>query len=483
MIQLSLRRPSARLALAALLAAAAVPRLSSAQLPTPTPAVAVCPPTPFIGCEGSEKSTLKLLGNADPAKTKLLWKWTKGIAEPGDFGDPVSGTANYALCVYDDGVLKMTPAVSEGGTCNGRPCWRATSTGLVYSNRDGSADGITGVRMVAPAARGKARILVKAKGAAMPFPLAHTSALTVQLIKNRGAGQECFETVFPAPAKQNTDSRFLAQVPPDPIATPIGGDRPVNLYVPPSYLPWVPAPLVILLHGFTANGGIEEYYLGLTAQSDLRGFLYAYPDGTTSSNGVRFWNATDACCNFQNSPVDDSAYVSSIIAGVEAQYNVDRKRIYVVGHSNGGFMAHRLACDHANQIAAIVSLAGAQWDDITRCDPSRPVSVLQIHGTADTTIKYDGGTTLAPYVYPSAATTIADWVGLNGCDPTPDLSAPPLDLDSSLAGDETTVQRFGGCDDGAGVELWSINGGAHVPTLSDTFASSLIGFLYDHPRP
>lgn len=480
MIQLS----STRLALAALLAVAALqPRLAAAQMPTPTPAVAVCPPTPVIGCESAEKSTLKLLDNTDPAKTKLLWKWTKGIAEPSDFGNPVSGTANFALCIYDDGALKLTPAVGEGGTCNGKPCWRtAGSTGLVYSNRDGSADGITGVRMVAPASRGKAHIIVKAKGAAMPFPLAHASALTVQLIKNRGAGQECFESVFPAPAKQHTASRFLAQVPPDPIATPIGGSRPVNVYVPPSYLPWVPAPLVIMLHGYSVNGGTEEFYLGLTAESDLRGFLYVYPTGTIDSGGRPFWNATDACCNFDHSPIDDSAYISSIIAGVEEQYNVDRKRIYIVGHSNGAFMAHRLACDHANQIAAIVSLAGAQWDDVTRCDPSKAVSILQIHGSADNTIKYNGGS-IGTNVYPSAATTIADWVGLNGCNPTPDLSSPPLDLDSSLAGDETTVERFGGCDNGSGVELWTINGGAHIPTLSDSFTPSLVDFLYAHPRP
>src|SRR6185503_2165428 len=126
----------------------------------------------------------------------------------------------------------------------------------------------------------------------------------------------------------------------------IGGDRPVTMHVPPSYQPGTPMPLVVMLHGYSATAEVEELYLGITAQADARGFLYAMPNGTTDPTGEQFWNATDACCNLYGSTVDDSAYLSSVIDQVSAAYSVDKKRVFVVGHSNGGFMAHRMACDH-----------------------------------------------------------------------------------------------------------------------------------------
>lgn len=260
-------------------------------------------------------------------------------------------------------------------------------------------------------------------------------------------------------------------------------DRPVTVHFPPSYVPGTPMPLVVMLHGYTASGALEESYLGLTALSDQRGFLYVHPDGTVDLFGNRFWNATEACCNLFGALVDDSAYLSGVIAAVVARHSVDPKRVYVVGHSNGGFMAYRMACDHADQIAAIVSLAGAMFDDPAECTPSSPVSVLQIHGTADGTIAYGGGAILGHH-YPGAPTTVGDWVALDSCTNTPDGSLPPLDLDSSLPGAETTITQYAdGCMAGSDVELWTIQGGQHVPALSPQFAPDLIDFLFAHPKP
>jgi len=79
---------------------------------------------------------------------------------------------------------------------------------------------------------------------------------------------------------------------------------------------------------------------------------------------------------------------------------------------------------------------------------------------------------------------VDDWVSLNNCSPTPDLSPAPLDLESVIAGDETTVARYAnGCNGNAVVELWSIIGGAHVPKLSTSFSPSLVDFLLSHPKP
>jgi polyhydroxybutyrate depolymerase len=263
--------------------------------------------------------------------------------------------------------------------------------------------------------------------------------------------------------------------------TMFGDDRPVQLHVPKSYDCDKGAPLVIMLHGYTASGTLEEYYLQITAEADKRGFLYAHPDGTKNSQSNQFWNATDACCNFEGSKVDDSAYLSKLIKDVQAAYNVDPKRIYLIGHSNGAFMSYRMACEHGDQIAAFASLAGAMYTDVTKCPAADPVSVLEIHGTADGTIAYQGGTILQN-TYPSAETTVADWVTIDKCGTTPDTSAAALDLDTSLAGAETHVTSYTGCKAGTGVSLWTIEGGSHLPSISPKFIPGVVDFLYAHPK-
>jgi polyhydroxybutyrate depolymerase len=261
----------------------------------------------------------------------------------------------------------------------------------------------------------------------------------------------------------------------------VGGPRPVDVHVPASYDCKTPVPLVILLHDYASSGAAAETYLDLAAASDARGFLYAHPDGTKDSKGNAFWNATDACCDADGTGVDDSGYLSSLIWDIRAQFNVDPKRVYLIGYENGGFMAYRTACDHATQIAGVASLGGATWADSTQCVLKAPVSVLEIHGTADADIAYAGGTHDG-HAYPSADTTMADWAKLDKCNGPLDTTAPPLDLDTSLPGAETTVTSYA-CVLGSSVELWKIQGGTHAPQLSTTFTSSVLDFLMAHPKP
>src|SRR4051812_44230953 len=93
----------------------------------------------------------------------------------------------------------------------------------------------------------------------------------------------------------------------------VGGARPVTVHVPPGYDPAVPAPLVILLHGYGATGLIQSLYFGMEAVAPERGFIYAYPDGTRNVEGMQFWNATDACCDLYQSGVDDVAYLTGVL--------------------------------------------------------------------------------------------------------------------------------------------------------------------------
>jgi polyhydroxybutyrate depolymerase len=259
--------------------------------------------------------------------------------------------------------------------------------------------------------------------------------------------------------------------------------RPFQLHVPAGYQPARKVPLVVLLHGHESSAAQQERYFQLTPESNRRGFLYAMPDGTQDRDGKRFWNATDACCDTYHSGVDDSAYLSRVLDAVESAYSVDTARVYLVGYSNGGFMAYRMACEHSTRIAAIVSVAGAVANDTSVCKPQQPVSVLEVHGTADLSIKFGGGV-YDGHQYPSVDKTLATWRHINGCSVQADSSVPPLDLEPRLPGAETGVTIYSaGCRSGKRVELWYMKGGGHTPTLSENFAPAVIDFLYGPAVP
>jgi polyhydroxybutyrate depolymerase len=267
-------------------------------------------------------------------------------------------------------------------------------------------------------------------------------------------------------------------------SNPIVAARPYNFYVPTSYDASKATPLVILLHGYSANGFIQKGYFGFTdAFIDSKGFLFAFPDGTKDAGGNLFWNATDACCNFGNVDVDDVAYIDAIIDDMSAHYHVDPKRVFVTGHSNGGFMSHRYACDRANRVAAIVALAGDDWKDLSKCNPSAGVAVLQVHGTADATIPYDGSTA-QNMMMPSARDSVAGWSAKNGCTASPtDTSAAPIDLDSMSTGAETTKERWTGCKTDGAAELWTMKDVGHLPNfIQPAWPEAVWGWLSAHPK-
>ncbi len=267
------------------------------------------------------------------------------------------------------------------------------------------------------------------------------------------------------------------------VATPIG------------YRPGVPAPLLLVLHGYGDTPADVDRYLGLRPVAAAAGMLYATPSGTPDSNGRLFWNATEACCDLQRTGVDDASYLSGVIGDIREQYSVAEGRVYVVGVSNGGFMAHRLACDHADVVAAVVSVGGAGVPG-ERCRPSRPVAVLQIHGDADSVVSYGGATKATGILaagHTGARETAGGWASRNGCAPdardggsidlaaAADVNAPGV---RSLDGDETRIRVYdSGCRPGGHVELWTIAGGDHAVAPSRTFGHQVLDFLTAHPRP
>jgi polyhydroxybutyrate depolymerase len=171
-----------------------------------------------------------------------------------------------------------------------------------------------------------------------------------------------------------------------------------------------------------------------------------------------------------------------VIDEIAAGHSVDPARVFVVGHSNGAFMSHRYACDRSSRVAAIVTLAGQQWKDQANCRPSSPVSELQVHGRNDGTVRYEGGSMPNGASYPGAVETVDDWARQNGCNGSLAPTGREFDLDGGVNGDETVEEAYSGCPAGTDVQLWTIEGGSHVPAFNENWAEAIWAFMANHPK-
>ena len=174
-----------------------------------------------------------------------------------------------------------------------------------------------------------------------------------------------------------------------------GEERRYLLYVPDSYDPSVPTPLVITLHGFVQWPANQAAVSRWNKLADEYGFIVVYPAGTGFPMRWRTWGAAD--------PTQDITFISDLIDKLSAEYNIDPARVYANGLSNGGGMTFVLSCKLSERIAAIGTVAGAYslpWDE---CNPSRPVPAIIFHGTADPIVPYQGGSagpSAPPSVHP-----------------------------------------------------------------------------------
>ncbi|MEO6420891.1 MAG: PHB depolymerase family esterase [Polyangiaceae bacterium] len=277
---------------------------------------------------------------------------------------------------------------------------------------------------------------------------------------------------------------------PPPEPSPLIVARPYDLVVPTGYDAAKPTPLVIALHGYgDGNDGPQlETYFDLTPLANAKTFLYVYPNAVLDSAKERAWNGTDFCCDFYHKGTDDVGYIRALIDDVAVHYNLDPKRVFVTGISGGGVMAHRLACDLSDKIAAVVSLSGATWNDPAKCKPTDAVAVVEVHGDDDQVILYTGDadgmqdpSAAAPY--PSAHDTVGHWATYDGCPGTLQPTSVTLDLEVKITGAETRVDRYEGCAKGA-VELWTVQKGPHAPHLNtDTWGTAIYDFFMAHPKP
>ena len=262
----------------------------------------------------------------------------------------------------------------------------------------------------------------------------------------------------------------------------IGGmERKYILHIPPNYDHLQPTALVLAYHGIDLNAQEMMRISGLSAQADKDNFLVAYPEGSGSRQS---WNGGSCCGEAMLKKVDDVDFTRAMIEDIAKQVNVDHSRIFATGFSNGAIMAYRLACDLADQIAAIGPVAAAPA--ITSCDPSRPVSVIHFHGDADRLNPYEGGQRAAGGEFMSVEDGIDLWLGLDNC---------PPQAEETQAGN--IVHRiYAPCQQNSVVELYKILGGEHAwpggeavseqvgePTDEIDASSLMWAFFEEHPRP
>lgn len=226
----------------------------------------------------------------------------------------------------------------------------------------------------------------------------------------------------------------------------VGGvTRTAIVHLPDRLAPGTAVPLVLVLHGAGQQGALFETDTGFSSIADAKGFIAVYPDALPRSAAQQrpFWNINDT----DPAQPDDVAFLRQLIDVVTAQGCVDATRVYATGMSNGASMTSRIGCELADRLAAIAPISGG-YGSQPSCVPSRPVSVLEIHGTLDGTVPYHGKAggfgAVRPY--------LDRWAGWDGCQPRPA---------GRLVAPRTLRLTWNGCARGTAVAHLRIEGGTH----------------------
>lgn len=238
-----------------------------------------------------------------------------------------------------------------------------------------------------------------------------------------------------------------------------------HVYIPSSYDGVRELPALLFFHGGGGNAEQGERTVRLRPTAEARGFILVRPEGYDRSGlGLRTWNAGACCPGAVDDGVDHVAAVGAILDAVEREWRVDPDRVFATGHSNGGMMAYRLACELSDRIAAIAPNAAVLVDhdldavpprELFRCEPRRPVPVMHMHGDADTCVPMQGGRSTNEFdtgLRPPVADSIGRFLAINQASMTPRTTY--------RRGDVTCVTHDGAQD--ADVVLCTAAGGGHA---------------------
>jgi len=229
-----------------------------------------------------------------------------------------------------------------------------------------------------------------------------------------------------------------------------GITREYVLHVPDMYDGSVQVALMLNFHGY---GGVASDYMtwaDMRPAADTENFILVYPQGTLL-DGSPHWNAgLDTPDN--KSDADDFGFVEALLDEISVNYNIDSERVYVCGYSNGAFFSYALACFYSDKIAAVGSVSGTMLEEThDNCTPSHPTPMINIHGTSDGVVAYNGGEGLA-----SIDAVLTYWINFNNTDTTPTTN--------SINDNGTTIEHhtYTNGDNGTSVEHYKVIGGEHV---------------------
>lgn len=248
--------------------------------------------------------------------------------------------------------------------------------------------------------------------------------------------------------------------------------RSYALYIPPTYDPSQPTPLVVALHGRPDSGYGIAYLLDMNETARQNNFIVVYPDGLEQS-----WNYTRGFPEYDANPLDDTAFLKTLVDDLALELNIDQQRVYVTGFSNGGFMTQRLACEAYDTFAAFAVIGATVTDGFVElCDGTPPIHIMFIHGTQDESIPWGGlaredGLTITWSVFDS----LTFWATHNGCSPEQSTQEP---FQQSGLSPDTSLILFtlGGCENQTDIPFYIVEGGGHnIPGVPGRLNSEQFG--------
>ena len=270
-------------------------------------------------------------------------------------------------------------------------------------------------------------------------------------------------STIPAPVQNYT----VAVDPNDPTlhTITINGMQPRTYYlrIPAQYSATTSVPLLLALHSRSMNAKTILTDSQILSSAESLNFIVAGLNGAVYE-GASSWNAGNCCTNATTYEENDLLFASTVIDFVTSKYSIDKSRVWVMGHSNGGMMAYRLACDLSEKVTAIAVVTGALVDD--SCTPTKPVSTLHIHGNLDPTVPFHGG---GKFETPSIFHSVKDMANKNSCTGSP--------KESSDAIEERYIWTCA-----SGVETQLVNYQENSHGWEDGYTGEILRFLFAHPR-
>ena len=245
----------------------------------------------------------------------------------------------------------------------------------------------------------------------------------------------------------------------------IDGMQPRSFFlnVPASYTPGTPTPLLLAFHSRTTTGREIMTSSQILSWAAAMNIIVVAVNGAVHE-GFSSWNAGRCCTDATTNEENDVLLASTIIDYLKSQATIDSSRVWAMGHSNGGMMAYRLACDLSDKITAVAVVTGALVDDT--CNPTKPVSVIHLHGNLDPTVPFHGGGKLeTPSIYHSTF----EFARVNGCSVSPNEYVSPI---------KEKYQWI--C--ASGFEALLINFQEESHDWADGYTEAVISFLFAHPR-